>query len=65
MSYTVFGLRGALGRAASHSDIQGVVAELDAMRAAGFTELKVGRPYSPMMSAEAFLAAEARTPEAV
>jgi hypothetical protein len=64
MSYTVFGLRGALGRAASHSTIEGVVAELAAMRAAGFGDLKVGRPYMPMMTAEAFLA-EAGELEAV
>ncbi len=56
MSYTVFGLRGALGRAASHSTLDGVVAELAAMRAAGFGDLKVARPYMPLIAAEDFLA---------
>ncbi|RAK67173.1 hypothetical protein [Phenylobacterium kunshanense] len=60
MSYTVFGLRGTLGRAASHGTVQAVVDELASMRAAGFADLQVGRPYSPMMSAECFLATETR-----
>lgn len=60
MSYTVFGLRGALGRVASHSTIEGVAGELAAMRAAGFTDLKVARPFTPMVPADVFMAAEAR-----
>ncbi|MEW5685503.1 MAG: hypothetical protein AB1942_11345 [Pseudomonadota bacterium] len=63
MQYTVFGRRGAMGRVASHTRIEGVIEEIEAMTAAGFTEVQVGSPYRKMAPASAFLAEHGRERE--
>jgi len=60
MQYTVFGRRGALGRVASHTKVEGVIDEIEAMTAAGFTEVQVGSPFRKMAPAELFLAQHRR-----